>query len=471
MRIVSQFRSAAAALLIFAVAFPVLRAAEPVTPEQTAAQLADRALTGARTMEIITSLTTEIGPRLDGSPAEKRAAEWAKNYCEKLGFDKVWIEPFKLEHRWERGIERAEVISPSPQPLVITALGGSIATPPEGIEAEIALFRTYDELLAAPSGSLKGKIAVVTQKLPRTQDASGYGHLSKIRVAGPSEAASRGAIAYLLRSLATDSRRSPHTGYMFYKESAPRIPAAALSVPDADQLERLAAGGPVRVKLVLTPRDLGPATSQNVIAEIKGREKPGEMVLLGAHLDSWDLGTGAIDDGAGVAVIMAAAKLIRDLPERPKRTIRIVLFGSEETGLRGGRAYAAAHQKENDRLVIAAEPDEGQGPVYRFQTGVGNPDAPSLKRIRAALVPLGIISGDNNSHGNSDIEPLAEAHVPAVTLTLDAMDYFDLHHTADDTLDKIVPARINQTTAAYAVFTYLAAELDGDYRATSKLSK
>ncbi len=471
MGIVRQFRSVAAALLITVGVVDGLRAAEPGTPEQTAAQLAGRALTNSPTMEIITSLTTEIGPRLDGSSNEKRAADWAKSYCTKLGFDRVWVEPFKLEHCWERGVEKAEITGPSPQPLVVTALGGSVATPAEGIEAEIALFKTYDELLAAPEGSLKGKIAVVTQRLPRTQDGSGYGHLSKMRVAGASEAAKRGAIAYLLRSLATDSRRSPHTGYLMYKEGIPRIPAAALSVPDAEQLERLAASGPVHVKLVLTPRDLGPGTSQNVIAEIKGREKPDEIVLLGAHLDSWDLGTGAVDDGAGVAVIMAAAKLIRDLPERPKRTIRIVLFGSEETGLWGGKAYAEAHKSENDHLVVVAEPDEGQGPVYRFQTGVGNPDEASLNRIRAAIAPLGIVPGDNDSHGSSDVQPLADAHVPAVTLSLDATDYFDLHHTADDTLDKIVPARINQTTAAYAVFAYLAAELDGDYRTSPKKAK
>jgi len=471
MGIVRQFRNVAIAVMIAIIAANGLHAAETNTPEQTAAQLAARALTNSGTMEIITSLTTEIGPRLDGSPAEKRAAEWAKNYCQRLGFDKVWVESFKLEHGWERGVEKAEVTGPSPQPLIVTALGGSIPTPRKGIEAEIALFKTYDELLAAPTGSLKGKIAVVTQKMLRAQDGSGYGHLSKMRVAGPAEAAKRGAIAYLLRSLATDSRRSPHTGYMLYKEGVQHIPAAALSVPDADQLERLAAGGPVRVKLILTPRDLGAVTSQNVIAEIKGREKPDEIVLLGAHLDSWDLGTGAVDDGAGVAVIMAAAKLIHDLPERPKRTIRIVLFGSEETGLNGGKAYAAAHKRENDHLVVVAEPDEGQGPVYRFQTGVGDPNEPSLDRIRAALAPLGIAPGDNNSHGSSDVEPLAEAHVPAVTLSLDATDYFDLHHTADDTLDKIVPARINQTTAAYAVFAYLAAELGGDYRLQPKGSK
>jgi carboxypeptidase Q len=205
-------------------------------------------------------------------------------------------------------------------------------------------------------------------------------------------------------------------------------------------------------------------TSQNVIAQIKGREKPDEIVLLGAHLDSWDLGTGAIDDGAGVAIAMAAAKLIGDLPQRPKRTIRVVLFGSEECGIFGGKAYAQAHEAELDHYVIVAEPDFGQGPIYRFQTGVVNPDEPSLKRMRSALEPLGVIAGDNNSHGESDVEPLSKLHVPAATLALDGTDYFDLHHTPDDTFDKIKPERINQSTAAYAVFAYLAAELEGDYR-------
>jgi Zn-dependent M28 family amino/carboxypeptidase len=433
--------------------------------DQTAAALAQKALANSGAMEILASLTTEIGPRLAGSDAEKRAAAWAQQRFEKFGFDKVWIETFPLEHGWARGIEKAEVTSPSPQPLVLTALGGSVATPPEGIEAEIALFKTYDELLAAPTNSLAGKIAVVTQPMVRAQDGSGYGALIKMRSSGPGEAARRGAVAYLMRSLGTDSHRVPHTGGTHYADGVPRIPAAALSVPDAEQLDRLVAlGGPVRVKLVLTPRDLGPVTSQNVIAEIKGREKPEEIILLGAHLDSWDLGTGAIDDGAGVAIVTAAAKLIRDLPQPPKRTVRVVLFGSEECGLFGGRAYAEAHKAETNHYVVVAEPDFGQGPVYRFQTGVADPDEPSLARIRAALVPLGVIPGDNNSHGESDVGPLAELHVPAVTLDLDGTDYFDLHHTPDDTFDKIKPERINQSAAAYAVFTWLAAELDGDYR-------
>ncbi|MDB6110445.1 MAG: peptidase [Pedosphaera sp.] len=436
------------------------------TPEQIAAGLRQKAMTDSGAMEIVTDLTTEIGPRLAGSAAEKRAAEWAKQRFEKIGFDKAWIEPFPLEHGWVRGIEKAEIMEPSPQPLVVTALGGSVPTPTNGIEAEIALFRTYDELLAAPIGSLKGKIAVVTPPMVRAQDGGGYAFASKIRGAGPSQAARRGAVAYLLRSLGTDGRRTPHTGATRYADDAPRIPAAALTAADAEQLERLVAcGKPVRVKLLLTPRDLGAVTSQNVIGEIKGSEKPDEIVLLGAHLDSWDLGTGAIDDGAGVAIVMAAAKLIHDLPQRPKRTIRVVLFGSEEPGLLGGKAYLKAHTNELDHIIVVAEPDFGQGPIYRMQTGVTDSEEPSLLRIRAALAPLGVLPGNNESHGSSDVEPLAEAKVPAVGFDMDGSDYFDFHHTPDDTLDKIRPERINQSTAVYAVFAYLAAELGGDYRA------
>jgi Zn-dependent M28 family amino/carboxypeptidase len=346
-----------------------------------------------------------------------------------------------------------------------------VATPPDGIEAEIALFKTYDELLALPTNSLTGRIVVVTEPMIRTQDGSGYGASHRIRGEGPAQAARRGAVAFLMRSLGTDSHRLPHAGQTAYDADGTRIPAAALSVPDAEQLERLAArGAPVRVKLLLTPRDLGPVTSQNVVAEIKGREKPDEVVLLGAHLDCWDLGTGAIDDGAGVGIIMAASKAIHDLATRPKRTIRVVLFGSEECGLWGGKAYADTHKNELDHIVIAAEPDFGQGPIYRFETGVGNPEEPTLNQIRSALAPLGVIRGENGSHGESDIGPMAGLHVPVVTLQLDGRDYFDFHHTPDDTFDKIEAERISQSAAVYAVFTYLAAELGGDYRAKTSVA-
>lgn len=456
-------------LSLLALVFAVGLSAKGETPAEIAAALGHAMLTNSGAFEIVRDLTTDIGPRLAGSDAEKRAAQWAKKRFEQFGFDRVSVETFPLEHGWARGEEKAEVVSPSPQPLVVTALGGSVATPPEGLEAEIALFKTYDELLVQPTNSLTGRIAVVTEPMIRTQDGSGYGAAHHIRGEGPAQAARRGAVAFLMRSLGTDSHRLPHAGETAYETNGLRIPSAALSVPDAEQLERLAARGPVRVKLLLTPRDLGPVTSQNVIAEIKGSEKPEEVVLLGAHLDCWDLGTGAIDDGAGVGIVMAASKAIHDLAPRPKRTIRVVLFGSEECGLWGGKAYADMHKAELDRVVIAAEPDFGQGPIYRFETGVANPEEATLNQIRAALEPLGVIRGENGSHGESDIGPMAGLHVPVVTLQLDGRDYFDFHHTSDDTFDKIEPERINQSAAVYAVFTYLAAELGGDYRAKASV--
>jgi carboxypeptidase Q len=455
-------------LSVLALVFAVGLSVRGETPAEIAAALGHAMLTNSGAFEIVRDLTTDIGPRFDGSDAEKRAAEWARKRFEQFGFDRVSVETFPLEHGWARGEEKAEVISPSPQPLVVAALGGSVATPPEGLEAEIALFKTYDELLTLPTNSLTGRIAVVTEPMIRTQDGSGYGAAHRIRGEGPSQAARRGAIAFLLRSLGTDSHRLAHAGETAYETNGTRIPAAALSVPDAEQLERLVArGAPVRVKLLLTPRDLGPVTSQNVIAEIKGNEKPDEVVLLGAHLDCWDLGTGAIDDGAGVGIVMAASKAIRDLAPRPKRTIRVVLFGSEESGLWGGKAYADMHKAELEHVVIAAEPDFGQGPIYRFETGVANPEESTLNQIRAALAPLGVIRGENGSHGESDIGPMAGLHVPVVTLQLDGRDYFDFHHTSDDTFDKIKPERINQSAAVYTVFTYLAAELGGNYRANA----
>lgn len=458
-------RSIAGALLAATLIGALSAAAAADTPEQTAAQLGQKALANSGALDILTSLTTEVGPRLAGSDAEKRAAAWAKRRFESFGFNKVWLESFPLAQGWARGEEHAEIVSPSPQPLLITALGGSVATPPEGLEAEIALFKTYEDLLAQPTHSLAGKIAVVTQRMVRAPDGGGYGALNQIRSRGPGEAARRGAIAYLHRSLSTDTHRFPHTGATAYPDDVTPIPAAALSVPDAEQLERLAElGQPVRLRLKLTPRQLGPVTSQNVVAEITGREAPDQIVLLGAHLDSWDLGTGALDDGAGVAIVMAAAKLIRDLPEPPRRTLRVVLYGAEEFGLVGGKAYAQAHAAESTNIMIVAEPDFGQGPVYRFLTGVADPEEPSLKRIRSALAPLGVIAGDNHSGGESDVIPLAQRHVPAATLELNGSDYFDFHHTPDDTLDKVKPERIHQSAAAYAVFAYLAAELHGDYR-------
>lgn len=434
------------------------------TPEAIAAKLARQIQESSLALEIATDLTTEIGPRLYGSENEKRAAEWAMIRFHEYGYDRVWSYSFPVERGWQRGEEIAAIVEPSPQNLVVTALGGSVPTPPEGIEAEIAHFTTIDAMLAEPVGALDGKIAVVTEGMAIGQ----YARISgAIRSKGPSEAARRGAIAFLMRSAGTDSDRIAHTGGTRYADDAPRIPAGALSVPDAQQIDRLAQrSDTIRIKLTLTPTLLGPVTSQNVIAEIVGRERPDEIVLLGAHLDSWDLGTGAIDDGSGVGIVMAAGKLIAALPQPPKRTIRIVLFGAEEIGIVGGQHYADVEPL--DRHIVAMEADAGQGPVEFMNIGVGNPLDPSLARIRKALEPLGVKPGRSKSNGGPDIGPMHSKGVPAIGLQMNTDDYFDLHHTPNDTIDKIVPKRINQSAAAFVATGYLAAELDGYYRASDR---
>lgn len=430
---------------------------------RTASRLAQKAMDSGLAFEIATDLTTEIGPRLYGSEDERRAVEWATKRFREYGFDKIWTESFPVDRGWERGKETAAVTAPAPQNLVVTALGGSVATPPEGIEAEIALFKSAEALESQPPGSLNGKIAVVTQPMGIGQ----YGKISgPIRGNGPSEAAKRGAVAFLMRSAGTSTERLAHTGATRYQKDVTPIPAAALSVPDALQLDRLSERfETIRIKLVLTPKQLGTVTSQNLIAEITGSEKPEEIVLMGAHIDSWDLGTGAIDDGAGVGVVMAASKLIRELPSPPKRTIRVVLFGAEEIGIYGGNFYVKNNRDDLDRHIIAAEADAGQGPIQTFNVGVGNPLEPTLSVIRDALKPLGVQPGRAKSRGGPDIAPMANIGVPVAGLDMFTEDYFDLHHTANDTIDKIEPRRINQSTAVYVTFAYLASELGGYYRA------
>jgi hypothetical protein len=440
------------------------------TLSATASRLGQQALDDPAAFDFVESLTTEIGQRLAGTEAHRRAVAWAEARLKAAGFENVHSEPFTFP-AWIRGAESADIVAPVPQHLAITALGGSIATDAGGIEAEIALFRTYDDLLAAAPGSLNGKIAVVTQRMVRAPDGSGYGAANRIRRLGPSEAARRGAIGYLLRSLGTDSHRLPHTGALNYEDGAPPIPAAALAIPDAEQLERLAALGPVRVRLLLTPTVQENAPSWNVVGEIKGSEHADEIVLIGGHLDSWDLGTGATDDGAGVAIAFGAARLIGALPQRPSRTIRLVLFGAEEMNF-SGAAYAKAHEGETGRIVVAAEADFGARNVYSVQLppgAAGNEFGQTLQRV---VAPIGAnVDRLPALFGGDDIRELQKAGVPVASLRQDGHDYFDTHHTADDTLDKIDPRQLDQAVAVWSAFTYLAAASDVDFRGPASTAK
>ena len=443
-------------------------AASPLLPPPVLAnaqRLRDRAMKGDDVAyDLLEGLTTEIGQRLAATDAEHRAAEWMAVKLTAMGFQNVHLEPFTMDV-WTRGVETAEVTAPFPQRLVITALGKSVATPPEGIEAEAVVFKTYDELLAAPVGSLTGKIAVVTQPMPRASDGAGYGMSYMIRSLGPSEAAKRGAVGYLLRSLATNDQRLPHTGALAYLPGAPQIPAAALSVPDAEQLDRIAKRGrPIRIRMTVTPTTRHGGTSYTVVGDILGREKPDELVLIGGHLDSWDLGTGAIDDGAGVAITTAAAKLIGDLPRHPRRTIRLALFGAEEVGV-AETTFAAAHPAaEQSRMVIASECDFGADHIYAIGLPRGGAASSFGRSLGRVLAPIGaFISPVPPRDGGEDLDGLKG--VPLAGLMQDGTRYFDIHHSADDTFDKIDRAQMDQNVAAWAAFAYLAADSDVDFRA------
>lgn len=411
---------------------------------------------------ITESLTTEIGPRLAGTPQEAAARDWALAKFKEIGLQNVRVENFTIPG-WIRGVETASIVSPNPQQLFITSLGGSVATPPSGIEADIAYFPTFEDLEAAPMGGLEGKIVFISGRMEKAPDGAGYGPANRKRRSGATEAAKRGALAVVIRSVGTDSHRFPHTGQMRYAEDVKKIPIAALSAPDADQLERtLARGGDLRLKMTLTPKAVGDLPSGNVIGEIVGTERPDEIILIGGHLDSWDLGTGAVDDGAGIGISAGAAQLILSRGLKPKRTIRVVAFGAEEVGLLGGYAYVKANQDSLPKHMLASESDFGAGPVYEIRSGVkGGSGEAVLKEIADAL---GLPMSAKATNGGPDIGPMFNEGVPAMRLQQDGTDYFDLHHTPDDTFDKIDPEHMAQNVGAFAAMSWIAANSDSDFR-------
>jgi carboxypeptidase Q len=449
------------------------RAAPVPAPETVAAQLRDAAMAGHDVAySWVSELSTRFGPRPAGSSSEQQAAAWAVTRLKALGFENVHLETFPIT-AWVRGTESAQLTAPSSQPLVIAALGESPPTPAAGLDGEVAIFPTLEDLKAAAPASLTGKIAMVAQRMVRAQDGAGYVAAVEARIDGPHEAAQRGAIAFLLRSVGTDDHRLAHTGTARYFDGRVPIPSFALSNPDADQIERIAAlGQSVRVHLFSGASYVPNSQSQNVIAEVRGRERPEEVVLLGAHLDSWDQGTGAIDDGAGTAIITAAAKLIRDLPHRPRRTVRVVLFGSEEVAQPvapgsafGGHSYATRHKAELASHVLAGESDLGTERVYRLALPQAVIDGPFAKMARRVLTPIGVVlAAQPPPDVGTDVEPSVQAGVPGFVLAQDAMHYFDIHHTPDDTLDKVDRAQLDQNVAAWAALVWLAADSDVDFR-------
>jgi hypothetical protein len=406
---------------------------------------------------LVESLCTEIGPRPAGSEADARAVAWALSQARSLGFERAWADPVPLRV-WQRGPGSAELTAPHRRRLVMVALGNSAATPPEGLEADVVVYPDLAALRADESGRARGRIVFIDQKMERTLDGSGYGAAVPARVQGPVEAARKGAVALVLRSIGTDRDRVAHTGAMSVDPRVPPLPAAALSAPDADVLARLhASGQPLRLRLVVQAVSGVEALTHNVIAEVRGSELPEEIVLLGAHLDSWDVGQGALDDGAGVAIVMAAAQQIVQLARRPRRTVRVVLFGNEENGFDGARDYGTRYAGIRHQLV--GESDFGAGRVWRLRSRINPSALPAVAGMANVLAPLGVQAGDNQGNPGPDAALLMRRHRwPAVELSQDGTHYFDVHHTDNDTLDRIDPVVLRQNVACWAAVGWLAAQ-------------
>lgn len=441
------------ALAAFALATPAYAETGP-TLEQ-AADAAAKADTLA--WDFVEGITTEVGPRQAGTEAEARARAWAVQWLKAKGFANVADEPFAMR-TWVPGdTHKAEITSPFPQPLVVQPLGGSASTGEAGITAEVVMFRTVDDLRAAPAGSLKGKIAYISHSMTRTQDGSQYGFAGPARWVGAGIAASKGAVATVIKSVGTDYHRNPHTGGTTFRTAeggadvgrAVPIPAGALSLPDAANLERMFAradGRPIMLKLTLTPRDLGMTTSGNVVGEIVGSNPALPPVLLACHIDSWWNAPGAFDDGAGCAIIAAAARNVA-ASGQPLRTIRVLMAGAEEVGLFGSVAYSKAHI--NEPIAVGLESDFGADRIWRFDSNFRETNPALHKKIAAAVARFGVSSGSDVATGGADLNVVRDQKGALIDLQQDGTRYFDLHHTPDDTLDKIDIVQLRQNVAVW----------------------
>ena len=429
--------------------------------------------------DIIEDLTTEIGPRQGGTEAEQRARDWAVTRLKKMGFANVREEQFDMP-TWVRGEEKAWVISPFQMPMAITALGNSASTGDKPLEGEIVYFSSYDDLVAANPATIKGKIAFVDHQMKRTQDGSSYSQFGRARFMGPNVAAKKGAIAIVIRSIGTDNHRNPHTGNTNFEAGVKPIPAGAISNPDADNLLRqyyraystpLVAGmhpdkdwisTPLKVRLLLTPRNLGQQKSGNVIAEVPGSDPSLPPIVIACHLDSWDLGTGAFDDAAGCGIITAAASYVKN-HGTPKRTIRLLWAGAEEVGVWGGKAYGEAYKSTPHALAM--ESDFGADRVWRVDFKLPESAKSLADSIAADLAPLGVVRGKDSASGGADVGAIIEAQgLGIIDLQQDGTRYFDLHHTPDDTLDKVDPEQLRQNVVAWTIVLDHVANYGGELK-------
>jgi carboxypeptidase Q len=430
--------------------------------QQTPEKLVDHILIHSRAYNHLSYLTDNIGHRLSGSRGAEKAVRWTTQQFRDWGIS-VRNEPVMVPH-WVRGAERARLVSHD-QNVVLTALGGSVATPAAGITADVIEVTSYEQLEKLGRALIKGKIVFYNAPMDMALVESGqafeaYGKAVIFRGAGASRAAEYGAVGAVIRSVASASLRTPHTGSLRYDPKQPKIPAAALSVEDAELVHRLLAKGDrVRMQLVLTPRTLPDVESHNVIAEIRGSERPEEIVLIGGHLDSWDLATGAIDNGSGCAMVMETMRVLKELGYQPRRTIRAVLFMNEENGLRGGRKYFenVAKREELHRHIAAIETDAGVAAPTGFITTYEGKSLEAIEqraRVLNRIAPMKFIS---SKHTGADTSPLTDAGIPGFGLVPDPRHYFDYHHSAADTLDKVDPKALTQNTAALAGLAWVLA--------------
>ena len=419
---------------------------------EPAARLLGAALADTVAWRRLAELTDTFGHRLSGSRALENAIEWALREMQRDGLEGVRAEPVMVPH-WVRGRERLEMTAPFPNTVVMLGLGNSVGTPPEGIEADLLVVSSFADL-EKRAADAAGRIVLFN--VPFT----GYGPTVAYRTIGASRAARTGAVACLVRSVGLDGLRTPHTGMLSYEADQPRIPAAAVPVEDALRLQRLVDGGVrVRLRLVMEARMLADAESANVVAEIRGRERPDEIVVVGGHFDSWDVGTGAVDDGGGCIVSWEALRLMKALGMRPRRTVRAVLFTNEENGLRGGLAYRDQHRDELAQHVLMLESDAG---VFRPR-GFGFSGSEEARAAVQAIASL--LRGMEADHvgpsgGGADIAPSVNAaQLPAMSLDVDGSEYFRYHHTEADTVDKLDPGDVARCAAAVAVMSWAVAEL------------
>jgi len=436
-----------------AVDVPKRAAPEWLAPyRDAAAHLLGEAVASDAAWQRLAYLGDTYGNRISGSPNLEAAIKWALEEMKRDGLENVHAEAVKVP-RWVRGRESLEIAGPIPQPLVMLGLGNSVGTPPAGIEADLLVVHSFEELDAARD-RVKGRIVLFN--VPFTT----YGDTVRFRAAGPSRAATLGAVAVLVRSVGPAGLRTPHTGALSYTEGQPQIPGAAVTTEDAARLERMVnRGTKIRLKLMMEAKFLLPeADSANVVGEIRGRELPNEVVVIGGHFDSWDVGTGSTDDGGGCVATWEALRLMKKLNLRPRRTVRVVLWTNEENGGRGGLAYRDAHAEELPNHVMMLESDGG---VFR-PTGFGFSGSDTARsKVRDIATLLAGIHADNigASGGGADIGPsVQQANVPAMSLEVDG-NYFLIHHTPADTIDKIDPLDIARSSAAIAVMTYVVAEM------------